>query len=228
MSGRSALLLGGSGLVGNLCLRRLLDDPTWSRVVAPCRRRLDLLHPHLEQPLYDFDALEQHADDFAVDDVFCCLGTTIKKAGSQDAFRRVDFEYPFEAARLASSRDADQFLLITSLGADREARSFYSRVKGEVEDAVKRLPFGGLHIVRPSLLVGARQELRPAEAVAIGFGQALAIAMIGPLRRYRPIAATLVADALVAIARERIRGTNVYESDSLRTIANRARRRAQR
>ncbi len=216
---RTALVLGASGLVGGHLLELLLDDDAWHRVIAPGRRPLDTEHAKLEAPVVDFERLGDHRDLFAVDDVFCCLGTTIKKAGSQDAFRQVDFVYPFEAARLAAEHNAKQYLLVSAIGARRTAHSFYSRVKGEIEDAIARLPFESYHVLRPSLLLGDRDEVRVAERLAIGFSQALLFLMIGPLQRYRPIHARQVAQALVNIAQAESAGHHVYPSDRLRTLA---------
>ncbi|RMH19946.1 MAG: NAD-dependent epimerase/dehydratase family protein [Acidobacteria bacterium] len=225
---RSALVLGASGLVGGHLLRRLLDDATWGLVRAVVRRPLAVEHPRLEQRVVDFDRLERHADAFAVADVFCCLGTTMKKAGSRDAFRRVDYLYPFEAARLAEAAGADRFQLVSSLGADPASGNFYLRVKGEVERVVARLAFGAFDVFRPSILLGERPEPRPAEALAAGFGRALAVVLIGPLRRYRPIPAAMVAAAMVEVAARGEGGHHVYESEAIYAIARRARRRASR
>ncbi len=217
---RSGLLLGATGLVGGHLLDVLLADDTWNRVIAPGRRPLDRQHAKLEAPVVDFDHLDDHEALFDVDDVFCCLGTTIKKAGSKDAFRKVDFVYPFEAARLASSQGAKHFLLISSLGAQRDARAFYSRIKGEVEDAIGRLPFESYSVLRPSLLVGDREEVRIAERLAISFSQALIFLMIGPLQRYRPIHAHDVAAAMAWIAKGPKPGQTVYPSELLRRRAS--------
>src|SRR5215218_129038 len=163
---RTALVLGATGLVGGLCLDLLLEDPAWSRVTVVARRSSGRTHPRLAEVVADFERLEEHAEAFAVDAVFCCLGTTIRKAGSREAFLRVDHDYPVAAARLASARGARRFLLVTALGADAGSRVFYNRVKGEVERDVSALPFEGVALLRPSLILGERAGRRPAEAAA--------------------------------------------------------------
>lgn len=215
---RSALVLGATGLVGGHCLDLLLADGAWTRVAALGRRPAPREHPKLEQRTADFDRLEEHADAFAADDVFCCLGTTIRAAGSREAFRRVDHDYPLAAARLASARGARHFLLITALGADPASRVFYNRVKGEVERDVAALPFAGVALVRPSLLLGGRAERRPGEALAQKVAPVLNPLLVGPLRRYRAIPVRTVARAMVRLAMEGIEGVRVVESDELAAL----------
>jgi hypothetical protein len=162
------MLLGATGLVGRECLRLLLADPGVTRIVALTRRPLDdqALWPKLQVEVVDFEQLASRGELFGVDQIFCALGTTIKKAGSRDAFRRVDFIYPLTAAKLGAERGARHFLLVSSLGASAESRFFYNRVKGQLEDALRTLPYPSVTIVRPSLLVGTREEFRLGEKLA--------------------------------------------------------------
>ena len=214
----SALLLGATGLVGGQVLDLLLNDPAYGRVVVLGRRPVDRQHPKLHQQVADLGRLDEHAPLFAVHDVFCCLGTTIRAAGSREAFRRVDHDYPLAAARLASARGARRFLLVTALGADPGSRVFYNRVKGEVERAVAALPFAGVLLARPSLLLGERSGRRPAEALAQKAAPVLNPLLVGPLRRYRALPAAAVARALVRLAREGVAGVRVVESDELAAL----------
>jgi uncharacterized protein YbjT (DUF2867 family) len=216
---KTALIAGATGLVGGHCLVRLLRAPEYGRVVALTRRPLATTDPKLEQRVVEFDQLGREGFDFPqVDDVFCCLGTTIKVAGSQPAFRQVDFVYVVSLASLALGRGAKQFLLVSSLGANPKSPIFYSRVKGETEAAVSALPFEGRQIFRPSILVGERREQRPGERAGIAVMRGMAFAMLGPLRKYRPIAAATVANAMVRVAVQAPRGVNVYESDALERL----------
>jgi uncharacterized protein YbjT (DUF2867 family) len=212
---RSALLLGATGMVGGHCLDLLLADDAFSRVIVLGRRAVDRQHPRLEQHTVDFARLDEHASLFSVDDVFCCLGTTIRAAGSQEAFRRVDHDYPLAAARLASGRGAKRFHLVTAMGADPGSRIFYNRVKGEVERAVSALPFEGVALLRPSLLLGERAGRRPAEAAAQGVMGALGFLFVGPLRNYRALPGSAVARALVRLAKDGVRGVRVVESGEI-------------
>lgn len=217
---RTALLLGASGLVGGHCLQLLLASAVYQRVVALVRAELPFREPKLEQHVVDFEQLASHPELFAVDDVFCCLGTTIRKAGSQEAFRQVDFVYPYAAAQLAHERGAQQHLLVSSLGADPASRVFYNRTKGEVELAIAELPFRRVVIARPSLLLGERAESRPGEQLAQRLARPLGPLLRGRLRKYRPIEAGAVASALVRLATEdKQPGVRVVESDELQQCA---------
>jgi uncharacterized protein YbjT (DUF2867 family) len=216
--GRSALVLGATGLVGGHCVELLLADPTWNRVIVVGRRATGRDHPRLVEVVADFARLDEHADAFAVDEVFCCLGTTIRKAGSREAFMRVDHDFPLAAARLASEQGTPRFLLVTAVGADAGSRIFYNRVKGEVERDVTALPFEGVALLRPSLLLGDRAERRPAEALWQRLMPLAAPLLVGPLRRYRALDAADVARAMVRLAREGFRGVRVLESDEIATV----------
>lgn len=222
MSTRAALLLGATGLVGRHLLDRLLADDTYARVTTLGRRRLERSHPRLGHHVVDFDRLGEHAALFAVDDVFCCLGTTMKQAGTREAFRRVDHDYPLRAAELAAENGARQYLLVSSTGADASSLFFYNRVKGEVEAAIQRLDFEGVYLLRPSLLTGDRAEQRAGEKMAERVLDTLSFALRGPLGFLRPTAAEDVAEALLRLARQQPGGVQVYEPDDIRRIAGAA------
>jgi uncharacterized protein YbjT (DUF2867 family) len=214
----TALLLGATGLVGGHVLDLLLADPSYRRVTVLTRRPLARMDSKLDQRTADFDRLRDHEISFAVDDVFCCLGTTIAQAGSQEAFRRVDHDYVVEAARLTSEYGARRFYVVTAAGANAKSRIFYNRVKGETEDAVRALPLEGAVILRPSLLLGERAGHRTGESVAQKVMPALDWMLVGPMRRYRSIQASTVARAMVRLAKERPRGVRVVESDEIQQI----------
>lgn len=220
MERRSALLIGGTGLVGSHCRRYLLKDPAYAQVNLLVRRRTEAEHAKLRQHEIDFDRLDRASEILQADDVFCCLGTTIKKAGSQAAFRKVDFTYVLQIAALSARNGSKQFLTISSLGANTSSRVFYSRVKGEMEEALAKLSFQAIHIFRPSLLLGDRREVRTGERLA-AFGMTIgAIAMVGPWRKYRAIQAASVARAMVRVARRNIKGLHIYESAQIQSIAD--------
>lgn len=215
---RTALLLGATGLVGGELLSLLLADGEYRQVTVLVRRHLALTHPKLMQQIVDFDNLAKAADAFGADDVFCCLGTTIKKAGSQDAFRKVDYTYPLESAKLAWQKGAKQYLLITALGANARSAIFYNRVKGEVEEAIGRLTLNGFHIFRPSLLLGDRQESRLGEKIASTVMGPLGFLLAGPLKKYRGIPARTVAQAMLRTAKRDLTGHHAYDSDRIQEM----------
>lgn len=220
MSDRSALLLGATGLVGRRCLDLLLSNEAYASVTTLGRRSLGQTHPKLHHHVVDFDELERQAGLFAVDDVYCCLGTTMKQAGSREAFRTVDFTYPYEAATLAHREGAGQYLLVSALGADAASRIFYNRVKGEVEAAIGALPFYGVYAFRPSLLLGERADARTGERIAENVLGGLRFVLQGPLRKYRAIPAGTVAQAMIAVALDRPGGVRAYESDEIARLAS--------
>ena len=211
---RRVLLAGASGLVGGECLDQLLRDPSVAAVTAVVRRPFAKVteSSRLRVQVVDFDRLEDHSDAFAADQVVCALGTTIRQAGSQDAFRRVDFDLPMRIARLALSKGARHFLLVSALGADQRSRVFYNRVKGELEVALEDLAFRSLTIARPSLLLGDRTAPRLGEEV----GRRLSFLLPG---RYKGVQARQVAAALVHAAREDAPGRRVIENTELRAFS---------
>ena len=169
----------------------------------------------------DFDRLADRPELFRCDDLVCGLGTTIKAAGSQAAFRRVDLEIPFEAAQRAQSQGATQMLLVSAWGADPGSRVFYNRVKGEAERAVSEVGFEAVQILRPSLLAGDREEVRVGERVGLAVLGALRPVLRGPLSALRPTEARDVGRALVALAADRPAGVHRYGPDAIRERARR-------
>jgi uncharacterized protein YbjT (DUF2867 family) len=216
-SGRSALVVGATGLVGGYCVDLLLADEAYARISTIGRRPAARSHPKLAQHVADLDRLAEWLSAFEVDDVFSCLGTTIRKAGSYEQFWRVDVEYPAAAARLAAEAGARNYLLVSALGADARSRVPYNRAKGEVEELVRSVGINSW-CFRPSLLLGERAENRPAERLAAVLLTALRPALAGPLRRYRAISAATVARAMVAAARSGAPG-RVVESDEIPALA---------
>jgi uncharacterized protein YbjT (DUF2867 family) len=217
--GKRALVAGATGLVGSHLLTGLFDSAEYSGVVALVRRPIDVCHPKLTQVICDFDNLADCASSFdGVDDVFCTLGTTIKKAGSQEAFRRVDCEYPLQLARLSATRGVNQYLLVSAMGADEKSRIFYNHVKGEVERSVQELGPPYIHIFRPSLLLGDRTEVRIGEKLASILMTPLSSFLVGSLKKYRPIPAAQVALAMIRAAQMDVSSTHIYLSDEISNL----------
>ena len=213
---KSALIVGGTGLVGSHCLHFLLASPEYASVTALVRKATGMTHAKLQEQIVAFDRLDEIP---LADDVYCTLGTTMKKAGSQPAFRRVDLEYPLQLAERSLAGGAGQFLLVSSVGANSSSRNFYLRTKGELEDALRQLRFNALHIFHPSFLVGARNEQRRGEQIGMAIAETLKFTMIGPLRKYRPVHAEAVAEAMVEAARRGSTGVLCYEYDAIRELA---------
>lgn len=214
------MLAGATGLVGSLCLELLLDGGYYEKVVALTRRAIDRQDSRLIQTTVDFDNLREIELSPAAD-VYCALGTTIRRAGSQAAFLKVDFEYPRTLATCSAGAGSRQFILVSSVGADSGSSNFYLRVKGELENAVTALPFQSTHIFRPSFLFGERAERRPGESIGIAMAQSLRFALIGKWRKYRPIPAATVAAAMIVAARQGRSGHHVYHYDEILDLAAR-------
>jgi uncharacterized protein YbjT (DUF2867 family) len=206
---RTALLVGATGLVGSHCLELLGSDPGYERVIALVRRKIaGPTSPKVEQHLIDFDHLDQLPASVRAEDVFCALGTTIKQAGSEAAFRKVDLDYPVRIAQVMLDRGAQQFIVVSSLGANPKARVMYSRVKGEMEAAVSALAYRSITIVRPSLLLGERKEFRLGEELAKRVGFLMTAS-------YKPVHARKVAAAMIAAAKRRSPGTHIVDSAAI-------------
>lgn len=186
---RSALIAGATGLVGGFLLDRLLQEDLYREVKALVRRPLERQDRKLSTAVVDFDQLADSTDAPRVDDVFCCLGTTIKKAGSKAAFRKVDQDYVAALAHLTRAAGARRFLLVSSIGADPAAGNFYLSVKGAAEEAVRACGFPELHVFRPAQLLGPRQEDRPGERLAIVAARLVTPFLLGGWRRFRPVQA---------------------------------------
>lgn len=208
---KTLLLVGATGLVGQSVLAQALADARIGKLIAPTRRPLSP-QPKLINPLVDFDALPADAPWWSADSVVCTLGTTIKKAGSPAAFRRVDHAYPLAVATLARRHGATSFALVSSVGANAASRALYLRTKGEIEDALRALAFPSLTIVRPSIIGGERTERRPLEAFALRVFAALA--PVVP-RHYRIVPAERIARTLIASALAATPGHQIIGSEAI-------------
>jgi uncharacterized protein YbjT (DUF2867 family) len=216
---KTALIVGASGLVGNELVRILLEANDYEKIKIFTRNRLTLEHPKLEQMVVDFDQLDQYKEYLNVNDIFCCLGTTIKKAGTQESFKRVDYEYPLEVARLARDCGIDKFLIITAMGANINSKIFYNRVKGEVEEELTKIKFPSLIILRPSLLLGNRKEFRLGERIASVLSPLYSFALTGSLRKYKPIQAKDVAMAMYVSAQRKNLGKRIIQSVEIHDLS---------
>jgi uncharacterized protein YbjT (DUF2867 family) len=210
LSFKTALVVGATGLVGDLLTHRLVESPAYDKVKVLVRRSLGWQHPRLQEIQYDFD----HPNSLLLqaDDIFCCLGTTMKKAGSREAFRKVDYQYPLDVARMALANGARQFLLVSAMGASVQSSFFYNRVKGEVERDITALGYPTTLIFRPSLILGERPEPRLGERIGAGF-----MKLFNPLipAKYKAVPAASIANAMLGTAQQQLAGTHVFTSDQL-------------
>jgi uncharacterized protein YbjT (DUF2867 family) len=212
---RSALILGATGLVGRQVVKQLTSASEYKEVHLLVRRPVDKTNPKQIVHVVDFDSLVEESFP-QVDDVFICIGTTIKKAKTKEAFKKVDFDYPLKVATMARNKGASRLLVISAIGADHSSRVFYSRVKGEMEEALKKLSYPHVDIFRPSLLLGEREEFRLGEKMGEVGVKLLKPVLAGPMRKYRGIKDAVVARAMYRRAiREASEGVTIIQSDDI-------------
>ncbi|OME88804.1 MULTISPECIES: NAD(P)H-binding protein [Paenibacillus] len=219
-----ALVVGATGLVGRMVTEELLGREELEEVRVLVRRIPDVAHPKLLPILVEWDQLDRYSEAFSgVHSVYCCLGTTIKKAGSQQQFRKVDVDYVIKTAELAKRQGVRQFMAVSSAGANPKVRNFYLRTKGEVEEKLAGIGFRGLHLFRPSLLLGERPERRFGERVASVLMTSLDFAFKGPkLAPYRAIPARKVAKSMVNIGLTDMKGHHVYTNEVIHVLGEAA------
>lgn len=211
----TALLLGASGLTGGYCLQELLNENQFDKIIALSRKPLNMKHPKLEQIITDFSDLTSLQSTLKAEVVFCCLGTTIKKAGSKEKFKQIDYEYPLRVAQITKENGTHTFALVSAMGANTNSLFFYSRVKGELEQALRNLSFPSLIILQPSLLLGDRKEKRIGEDI----GKVIS-AVLGFLipAKYKAIHAQQVAKAMVKLSLQGLSGTTIKENDEIKKV----------
>lgn len=212
---KTALVFGGTGLVGRQLLDLLVEDDAWDKVVCVARRPIYHPSPKVIELIADADTLNDTTCDIAIDVVFCCLGTTQKTAGSREGFRKIDYDYVLAAAKFGKDLGAKKLLLVSSVGAEVGSFSFYAHVKGEAERDVSVLGYECLEILRPSLLLGDRPERRLKEDIGGAILPWLSFLFVGPLKQYHPIHGKQVAVAMAEIAKLDRTGTRIHSSDAL-------------
>jgi uncharacterized protein YbjT (DUF2867 family) len=213
------LLAGASGYVGNLALTELLESADISRVFAVTRRPLGREHPRLANRIVSFDQIESQIKGLTCHAALCSLGTTIRQAGSERAFRQADFDAVLAFARAAKAAQAQRFVIVSSTAADPASKNFYLRTKGEVEEALQGLGFASLDILQPSLLLGWRGEIRPLELLASVFMPLANPFLTGKREHFRAIPARTVAAAMVGLTRSGRRGVQRYSYSAIQAFA---------
>ena len=215
MIGSRILLVGATGLIGGFCRAHLLEEDAVKQVVVLTRRPLERSHVKLVEHVIQFDRLAEYGALFEVDTLFCCLGTTLRAAGSREAFEKVDYGYVKKLAELAAEKNVRQFLLISAVGADPHSPVFYSRVKGRAEEAVRQQNFPCVHILRPSMLMGTRPLPRLNEEILKPLAKIARPLFVGPLRRLRPVQAETVATMMVELAKGEYTGVTIHYPSAL-------------
>ena len=196
---RTAIIVGATGFTGQFLVKHLCESEEYAAVSVIARRKISYTHPKLDVKIRDFDKLEENDLDIA-DDLFCCLGTTMKKAKTKENFEKVDLEYPLRIASLAKNRGIPNFLVISAVGSNIKSPFFYSRVKGKMEEQLIELNIPHLSIFRPSLITGDRGEFRLAERLSEFFFRLLNPILVGPFKKMRSIEGKQLAYAMYHFA----------------------------
>jgi uncharacterized protein YbjT (DUF2867 family) len=213
---KTAIIAGATGLVGSQLLNNLLESNYYDNIIALVRKELPLQSAKLIQVIIDYNNIQLIADNLKGDDVFCCLGTTIKKAGSQDEFYKVDYQYCLNIAIETYKNGASNFYLISSLGANANSKIFYNSVKGKLENAIKNIGFNSFFIFRPSILLGNRNEFRLGEKIMQILMKSITKIMVGSMKKYAAIESKQVAKAMywIAITNNKT-GTHIISNEQM-------------
>ena len=214
---KTAIIIGATGLVGSSLVKELVDHSDYEEIRILHRRTTGVKHDKIDEHIIDFDSPASYQELVKGDVLFSSLGTTIKKAGSQDTQYKIDFQYQYDLAKAASENGVKSYVLISSSGANAKSSIFYSRIKGELEEAVKKLNFEKIVILQPSVLDGDRKEVRFGESVGIVVGKLLS--WIPGIRRYRPIHSTIVAKAMINALELSDEGIHTYQLEELFELA---------
>ena len=213
-----ALVAGGTGLVGGHLIDLLIQSNAYDEIKVLVRKGSSFERKDISMVEIDFDHLMEFGDILKADVVFCCLGTTIKKAGSKEKFRMVDFHYPLDLAKATLKLGAQQFNIVTANGANSKSLFFYSRVKGDIEKALMDLKFESLNIFRPSLLLGNRNEKRVGEDIGAAVAKIINPTLLGKMRKYRAVQAETVARSMLKSSMQIIKGVRIIESDEIQNL----------
>jgi uncharacterized protein YbjT (DUF2867 family) len=207
---KTAIVLGATGLIGKKVTEHLLKNDNYSTVIILVRKPLNINHPKLKQHIFNYDAIDNTL--LKGDDLFCCLGTTIKTAGSKEAFRKVDLDYVVNVAKASKVNGINHFAVISAMGANKNSTVFYNQIKGEMEESIKAVGFNSTYIIRPSLLLGDRKEFRFGELIGKFF--MITLSFLIP-KKYRAIYDVQVAFATIHFMNQTERGFFVKENDEL-------------
>lgn len=214
-----AVIAGASGLIGSHLLDILLQSDYYDEVLALVRKELPVGNKKLVQLVVDFDKLDEYKASITGHAIFCCLGSTKKKTPDLAIYRKIDYEYPLKLAEIAKENGVKHYHLVSAIGANPKASNFYTKMKGEVEEAIKQVGIKCLHIYEPSFLTGNRKESRPMERFALGLMKLIAPLLIGSLKKYRSIPAETVARAMYKQSLKTEEGIFVHASDRIKLLA---------
>lgn len=221
MNEQTAVVIGATGLTGNLVVAELLKDNNFKTVRVLTRRTVNIIHSKLQQEIVNFNDIDDYTKKFGEGDViFCCIGTTQKKVrGDKILYKKIDYDIPINAARIGVSKNYKKFLIISAIGANGNSSNFYLRLKGRTENALKEFPFFSLSIFQPSIINGNRNENRTGEIIAQTVMDILSFLFIGPFKKYRAIGANNIAKAMVQASKLQKKGADYYRYEEIMELA---------
>jgi len=221
MNDLTAVIIGASGLTGNLVLEELLRDNDFKTVRILVRRTVKIIHPKLEQEIVNFNNLDEYTKKFGEGDViFCCIGTTQKKVkGDKELYKQIDYDIPRNAASIGIAKGFKKFLIVSAIGANENSSNFYVSLKGKIENTLKQFHFDSVDIFQPSLLNGNRNETRVLEKMIQGVMDIVSFLFLGPLKKYHAIGADNVAKSMVYAARQNKSGVHYYTYQEMMEMA---------
>lgn len=217
---KNAILIGATGLIGEDLLNKLLASDQYTEVLVISRKQVNHHHPKLKQLTLSFEDLYKYEVQIIGEDIFCCLGTTAKKTPNKELYRKIDYQYPLDLAKIAFENGAKTYHLVSAMGADVNSSIFYNQVKGEIERDLKLIDFKSVHIYQPSLLVGNRKENRFLERMAISTMRIINPILVGKLKKYRSIKIEKVSSAMLNQANKNLKGIFIYTSDQIEQLAS--------
>jgi uncharacterized protein YbjT (DUF2867 family) len=215
---KKALIIGATGLIGNELVKLVSQSDYYQRIYLLIRRKTGFESDKVIEILADFEYLKESLKSIHADDIYNCLGTTMKNAGSKEEFYKVDFSFPIEIARIMKKKGSETFLNVSALGAKKSSIIFYNRVKGELEEALRDTGFESLVIFRPSLLLGDRKEKRTGEDIAKKTYKVLDKIFVGPFSKYSGIKGQTVAYAMFEMAKRKPQGLTILESNKIKEV----------
>lgn len=197
---KTAIILGATGLTGNILLEKLLDDERYERIILFSRNPTSTQHPKIKEYIVDLFELEKYHAEFKGNEVFCCIGTTKAKTRNKKTYKAIDYGIPVSAAALCKKNYIPTFVVISALGSNAKSRIFYNRIKGQMEQAVLKFAIENTYILQPSLIDGDRKENRTGEWIFKKLGRAFSFLQLGPLKKYQPISPQKIATAMIHLA----------------------------
>jgi uncharacterized protein YbjT (DUF2867 family) len=217
MNEQIAVVIGATGLIGNFLVEELLKNDVFSIVKTLTRRPMKLIHPKLQQEIVNFNDLNDFKQKLGTGHtIFCCIGTTQKKVkGDKEAYKKVDFDIPVNAAQIGIEKGFKKYLLVSAIGANENSSNFYLQLKGKTENSIKKLPFQSISIFRPGQLLGKRNEKRMGERILQPVTRILSYFLFGSLKKYRSINARDVAKAMVKQSKQNSQGVHYFEYDQM-------------